>query len=126
MGKAESHARGVRRKRYVKDAVLSVIGAAGIIAVAALAPNVFQILPHIIGKKRYKLAFQARTAVSRLIVKGHVRFVQRNGKKYIELTSAGRQALLLEQEKAKLTAHQPKRSEEHTSELQSHVNLVCR
>jgi len=65
-----------------------------------VAPNVFQVLPHIMGKQRYKLAFQTKTAMGRLIVKGHVRFVQKKGKKYVEITDAGRRALALEEAKA--------------------------
>ena len=89
-----------RRKRYVRETVLGVIGTAGILAIAAVAPNVFQVLPHIMGRQRYKLAFQTRTAIGRLAVKGHVRFIQKNGRKHVEITDAGRRALALEEARA--------------------------
>lgn len=89
-----------RRVHYVRQTVLGVVCTAGILAVGMVAPNVFQVLPHIMGKQRYKLAFQTKTAMGRLIVKGHVRFVQKKGKKYVEITDAGRRALALEEAKA--------------------------
>ena len=70
------------------------------LAVGLVAPNVFQVLPHIMGKQRYKLAFQTKTAIGRLVVKGHIRFVIKNGKKYVEITDAGRRGLALEEAKA--------------------------
>lgn len=103
MGEVEIVAKKRRRQRYVQDTVMAAVGVAGVLAVTMLAPNVFQLLPHIMGKKRYKLAFQTKTAVSRLLVKGHIRFITRDGKKYIELTDVGRRTLALEREKARIT-----------------------
>jgi CRISPR/Cas system-associated endoribonuclease Cas2 len=100
MGRIEQNSRKRRRVHYVRQTVLGVVGTAGIISVAMIAPNVFQLLPHIMGKQRYKLTFQTKTAVGRLIVKGHVRFLTKNGKKYIEITDAGRRALALEEARA--------------------------
>jgi len=73
-----------------------------------LAPNIFLALPGIMGRKQYKLAFQARTAAARLAIKGHIRFVEKNGKKRIEITEAGRRAFALEQAKAFLATKRPK------------------
>lgn len=96
----EEYSRKRRRTHYVRQTVLGVIGTAGILAVAMIAPNVFQVLPHIMGKQRYKLAFQTKTAIGRLAVKGHIRFASRDGKKYVEITEAGKRALALEEAKA--------------------------
>ena len=96
----EKVSRRRRRVHYVRQTVLGVVGTAGILAVSMIAPNVFQVLPHIMGKQRYKLAFQTKTAVGRLAVKGHIRSVSRGGKKYIEITEAGKRALALEEAKA--------------------------
>ena len=74
-----------------------------------IAPNIFQAIPRLMGQKRYKLAFQARTAASRLAIKGHVRFVVKNGKRFIEITATGKRALAIEEEKARLDALHGKR-----------------
>ncbi len=100
MGKMEQGSKQRRRKQYVRQTVLGIIGTAGVLAVGMVTPNIFQVLPHIMGKQRYKLAFQTKTAIGRLVVKGHIRFVSRNGKKHIEITDAGRRALALEEAKA--------------------------
>ena len=102
MGKVEKRSREIRKRANIQHAVLAIIGIAGILTVTMIAPNIFQALPRIIGKKRYKLAFQARTAASRLAVKGYVRFIEKNGKKWIEITDTGRRALAFEQEKMRL------------------------
>ena len=109
MGNVERIADKRRRRRNIQGAVLAAVGIAGILAVTMIAPNIFQALPRLMGKKRYKLAFQARTAASRLAIKGHVRFVEKNGKKWIEITDAGKRALSIEQEKARLLAMRGKR-----------------
>jgi len=89
----ESDSRKRRRNNHIQQSVLAIIGTTGLLTVAMLAPNIFQAFPRIIGKKRYKLAFQARTAVQRLVIKGHVQWVERNGKKYLEITEGGRRAM---------------------------------
>ncbi|MEK7601808.1 MAG: hypothetical protein AAB480_04725 [Patescibacteria group bacterium] len=104
MGKIERESMSRKRKHYVRQTVLGVIGTAGILSVAMIAPNVFQVLPHIMGKQRYKLAFQTKTAVGRLAVKGHIRFSMKNGKKCVEITDAGRRALALEEATAARSA----------------------
>lgn len=102
MGKVENVAKKYRRQAFVQDAIMAAVGITGVLAVTMLAPNIFQILPHIMGKKRYKLAYHAKTAASRLAIKGHIRFITRAGKKYIELTEKGRSALAFEREKARV------------------------
>jgi CRISPR/Cas system-associated endoribonuclease Cas2 len=109
VGKLEEQSRKRRRKENIQGAVLAAVGLAGILAVIMIAPNIFQAIPGIMGRKRYRLAFQARTAASRLAIKGHVRFVVKNGRKHIEITDAGKRALALEQEKARVAAMQGKR-----------------
>lgn len=109
MGDVEMRARKLRRLGYIQSAVLATVGIAGIIAITMIAPNIFQAFPRLMGKKRYKLAFQARTAVSRLVVRGFVRFVKRNGRKFIEITGEGARALAIEQERTRLMAARKKR-----------------
>ena len=92
MGNVELKAKKLRRMGYVQNAVLATVGIAGIIAIAMIAPNIFQAFPRLMGKKRYQLAFQARIAVSRLVVRGFVRFVERGGRKFLEITDEGARA----------------------------------
>ena len=92
MRSLEEKARKRRRRRNIQNIVLGTVGAVGILAVALIVPNVFQALPRIIGKERYKLAFQARTAKQRLVIKGHLR---RRSKGFLEITDAGRRALAI-------------------------------
>ena len=109
MEKLEEGARKRRKKENIQRAVLAAAAITGTIAVGMLAPNIFLALPGIMGRKQYKLAFQARTAAARLAIKGHIRFVEKNGKKRIEITEAGRRAFALEQAKAFLATKRPKR-----------------
>lgn len=109
MGNLERQAKKRRRKENIQKAVLAAVAVTGVLAVGMLAPNIFLALPGIMGKKRYKLAFQARTAAGRLAIKGHVRFIEKNGRKRIEITEAGRRAFALEQAKALLAARHPRR-----------------
>jgi CRISPR-associated endonuclease Cas2 len=94
MGNLEKEAKKRRRKNDIQHLVLAMVGIAGVLAVTMIAPGVFRALPHVIGKRRYKLAFQARNAIDRLIIKGEVR---RNAKGHIEITNEGRRKLILEQ-----------------------------
>lgn len=109
MGNVERSARKLRKNGRIQNAVLAAVGVAGILAVTMIAPNIFQAIPGLMGKKKYKLAFQARTAAGRLAVKGYVRFVEKNGKKHLEITDAGKRTLAIEQEKLRLASERGKR-----------------
>ncbi|MBI5004332.1 CRISPR-associated endonuclease Cas2 [Candidatus Kaiserbacteria bacterium] len=98
-----------RRKNAIQQTVLAAVGMAGLLTVAAVAPNIFQAFPRIIGKQRYKLAFQARTAVQRLVIKGHVQWVETSGKKYLEITESGQRALDLSIARASAPARKKRR-----------------
>ncbi len=108
MGSLEETTRKRRKKENIQKIVLSVVAATGIVGVALLAPNIFQALPHIMGKRRYKLAFQARNAIARLKIKGHIRFVKKGTKKYIEITEDGKRAIEIERQKLFLATHRKK------------------
>ncbi len=92
MGSTEKHARVSRTRRNIQHAVLSAAAVTGAVAVALIAPNIFQLLPKLAGDK-YKLSYRARTAAGRLSQKGFVTFVERNGKKFISITDKGRREL---------------------------------
>src|SRR4051812_39432499 len=92
MGKIESEVRYERRKGYIQNAVLSAVAVTGLLLVSAAAPNALQLLAKFGGNK-YKLKFQMKSVVTRLMYKGHIKFVERDGRKYIALTEAGQRAL---------------------------------
>lgn len=93
----EEKGRKRRRRDNIQNTLLSIVTIAGTLAIAAVAPNIFQALPHVMGKQRYKLAFQARTAIEKLIVKGYMHRVRKTNGVFLELTDAGRRHLEMEE-----------------------------
>lgn len=108
MGDIERDAKKKRVKRDLQRIVLGVVGVAGILAVTLIAPNVFQAIPKLTGNK-YKFAYRAKTVAGRLAQKGLVRFVERNGRKFVEITEKGRRQLMLEEGRTLLDARRPLR-----------------
>ncbi|OGG57877.1 CRISPR-associated endonuclease Cas2 [Candidatus Kaiserbacteria bacterium RIFCSPHIGHO2_01_FULL_55_17] len=98
MGSIEQKARKQRQKRNIQNAVLTAVGVAGVLAVAMIAPNIFKALPRVAGDK-YRMGYRAKTTVGRLAQKGLVRFVQRSGIRYVEITDKGRRVLFLTEAK---------------------------
>ncbi len=94
MGSIEERARKRRRKDNIQKAVLTTIGTAGVISVALVAPNIFQVLPHLMGKEQYRLIFQASNAVQRLLIKG---LIKRSSRGFLEITEKGRRQLAIEE-----------------------------
>src|SRR3989344_929374 len=91
MGRMEQRAKKRAKKQNIKKAVLTTIGAAGVIAMALAAPNTVQLLKYAHAmRSRYRS--RAQRAIDRLIKQG---YVQRTGNKksQFELTSRG-EALL--------------------------------
>ncbi len=97
MGKLESEARYERRKGYLQSALLAAVALPGILLVAAAAPNVLQLIEKIPGSKS-KFNFRMKSVASRLVEQRLVRFVERGGKKYMEITATGRRTLEKEQQ----------------------------
>lgn len=98
MGKLESEARYERRKGYLQSALLAAVAIPGLLLVAAAAPNVMQLLEKIPGNK-YKFTYRLKSVAGRLAAQGFVRFVERGGKKYMEITEAGRKTIEMEQQR---------------------------
>jgi len=106
MGELEKKAKRNKTKGKIQGAVLATIQVAGVIAIAAVAPNIFQALPYIMGKQRYKLTFQTKTAIGRLIAKGHI---TRNDRGMLEITDTGARHIAIEQARANAPAKQKRR-----------------
>lgn len=79
----------------IQQAILAVIAIPGVLAIAAVAPNAFQILGLTgLGKRKFK-SFQSHTtrARSRLIDKGFLEY--KDGKNFLQLTEKGKKQLRL-------------------------------
>ncbi len=91
MGVLEKEARTIRRRGYLQNAVLSAVYVAGVLAVAAVAPNTLQLLDKIGPIRRFNE--QTRSTASRLARKGFVTFEEIHGRKCMRITEAGRREL---------------------------------
>lgn len=96
----EKEAKKKRRKRDLRNAALLTIGTAGFITIAAIAPNMFQLL----GKTGAlnKLKYKTKGVLGRLKQKGEIEVEERDGRKYVRLTERGEQALALGQQRMAL------------------------
>ncbi len=101
MGKLEVASQKRRKKQNVQHAVLAAVAVTGLLVLAAVAPNTLQLLKYL-PKEKYNLAYRAKTATVRLVAKGYAVWVERDGKKYLRLTPAGRKAFEFEQAKVAL------------------------
>lgn len=107
MKSVEIGAKKKRRKRDLRNAALIAIGAVGFIAVSAVAPNMFQIL----GKTGTlaRLKYRSKGVLSRLKYKGEIEFIEREGKKYVQLTDLGEKILDLHRKKLNLIENRPRK-----------------
>ncbi|MEK7135577.1 MAG: CRISPR-associated endonuclease Cas2 [Patescibacteria group bacterium] len=102
MGIIETEALRRRRRGYIRDALLASLVISGVVLVASIAPNAFAQLRYLPSMKRAQLRYQAKTTLGRLAAQGLIEFEKRGGKSYARITSTGRKALLLEEQKAAL------------------------
>jgi len=109
MGLVEDGARKKRLHTNVQQALLVTVALAGVVLVAAVAPNLPLALNKLPAIKRAKLRYQYKTALGRLAAQGHIVFEKRDGKQYARITDSGQKALKFEQEKAKLHNAKKKR-----------------
>ena len=109
MGKLEESAKKRRKKESLQKAVLGVIAGAGIVAVSALAFPLLIAAGRIAEQSGYRIRYRAKTTAGRLAQKGLVKFVEKNGKKHIEITEAGRRAFALEQARASSSVRKKRR-----------------
>lgn len=107
MGQLETASRTRKKRRDIQHAVLAAVAIPGFIALAAIAGNAIQLLDYL-PSERYNLRFQAKSAAGRLVTKGYVVWIERDGKKYLRITAKGRQALAFEQAKVELVNQKKK------------------
>lgn len=101
MGKLERASRKRKKKRDIQHAVLAVVAVAGFVTFAAVVGNAIQLFDYLPNEK-YNLKYRAKTSVGRLVAKKYAVWVEKNGKKYLRVTPAGRKAFALEQAKVAL------------------------
>ena len=107
MGAIEAGAKRNRQKRNLQRAVLLSVGIAGVLAVAAVAPNAVQLLKTTGINAR--LRYRTKSALGRLKAKGEVEFVERDGVRYARPTARGGQILALHREQMALQERKPRR-----------------
>ncbi|MDE1966159.1 MAG: CRISPR-associated endonuclease Cas2 [Patescibacteria group bacterium] len=107
MGNLEQQARKSRNKRDMQNAALVAVSTAGLIAVAALAPK----LVNLLGSTGLdaKLRYQTKSVLGRLARKGCIEFVKENDSTFVRLTARGEQALEFERQKRSLANGKPRR-----------------
>src|SRR3989344_9028716 len=113
MGIIETEARKMRRRGYLKDALLASLAISGAVLVATIAPNALAQLRYLPAMKRAQLRYRAKTTLGRLAAQGLIEFEKRDGKNYASITPAGQKVLLLEQQKASLRDGKKRRWDEH-------------
>ena len=106
MGKVEQEARTLRRRGYLRNAVLATVAISGVLALTLIAPNTLQLLGGFGRKKRFNE--QAKRAATRLASDGYVKFFEVKGKKHLEITEKGRRMLEEAERTARLRSGSPK------------------
>ena len=101
MGKLEEVSRKRKKKRDIQNAVLATVAITGLLAFAAVAPNALRLLNYLPNEK-YNLKYRTKWVTGRLVAKGLVTWVERDGKKYLRITPAGRKVFAFEQAKVAL------------------------
>ena len=107
MGFVEEGAKKKKQRRNLRSTALMAIEVAGIIAVAAIAPNMFQILGRTDAFTRLK--YRSKGILVRLKQRGEIEFVERDGKKYVRLTDKGEKILDIERRRLDLVNNKPKK-----------------
>lgn len=107
MGEIEAGAKIKRRKRDLRNAALMAIGLVGTLAVASVAPNIFQLLGKTGALTRLK--YRSKGILARLKQKGEIEFVERDGRRYVQLTDRGEKILDLQRKKLNLMSNKPRK-----------------
>ena len=94
MGRLEREVAADIRRTKINKAIITAVAIAGVIAVGALAPNVFSILGR---PRRYEKQrrYQLKTSVSRLTHRGYLEVTYVGGKGKLQLTPSGQRLAAL-------------------------------
>ncbi|MDP2594156.1 MAG: CRISPR-associated endonuclease Cas2 [bacterium] len=106
MGTLEGRNAKIIRRTKVNNAIIGTVAIAGLIAVAAVAPNVMGVL----GRSTYarQRLFQTRSRISAIIQAGYLVVERHDGTSYVRLTEKGERFAALMHE-GKLAPKKPKR-----------------
>lgn|SRR3989344_376031 len=107
MKSVEAGAKKKRYRRNVRNAMLMTIGVAGIISIAAIAPNMFKILGRSGALARLK--YQTKGILTRLKMRGEIEYIERDGNRYARLTKRGEEVLATERQKISLIKGRPRK-----------------
>lgn len=100
----EKEARNERRLRSFQQAMLTAVVLGGVVVVAATIPNAARLLKYFPGyKKGAKFNYQAKSALGRLVAKGLITFVEKDGKRLARITEKGELIFQMETEKQAMT-----------------------
>jgi len=95
---------GNKKETAIKVAkvVLKIIGAAGFVSMAIMAPNALQALDMFSDKKKKYHSYYIKNTTSRLKDRGLVEFKKRDGEIFLQLTKKGQKELLKYQLREKI------------------------
>lgn len=100
----EKEARNERRLKSFQQAMLMAVVLGGVVVIAATIPNAARLLKYFPGyKKGAKFNYQAKSALGRLVAKGLVTFVEKDGKRLARITDKGELIFQMETEKQAMT-----------------------
>lgn len=99
MGQIETEVRKEIKRKNIQKIILGTLATVGILSVAVIAPNVLQILKTfgIINKRKTNPKYSVNRAFYNLLEKGMIKVVNKNGKKFVEITPNGKNRLGLAQ-----------------------------
>ena len=95
MGTLEKEIKTKDKRKNIQKIILSTIAIAGILSVAAVAPNIFSVIKQLEGSRKRKknLKYSINTSFTRLREKGLVEIIEINGKKVARVTLKGENQL---------------------------------
>ncbi|MEK7126205.1 MAG: CRISPR-associated endonuclease Cas2 [Patescibacteria group bacterium] len=103
MGMIEGAARSERRRGAFQQAILYAALGGVMVAIGAV-PDFSKIIKYYTGaKKGARFNYQTKTALGRLSARGLIKFVERDGRRYAQITETGKRVLELETQKTALT-----------------------
>jgi len=108
VGNVEKDLQKRLRLGAVERAILSTASVAGLLAIAVVAPNLLKLLKFVPSNKT-AFAYRTQSTLKRLADKGLIVFIEKDGKKFARLTTAGEDAIRLEEKIVSMKTHRPKK-----------------